>query len=115
MGLKKLAWMPLVALPLCSQPLTQIEPKAGTWKTWAISSGKDYRVPPPPDAATTKSELEWVRGQVAKIDTQVADQIGFWDAMVVRAAVESGCDVLWTEDLSDGQLIHGVRIQNPFS
>ncbi len=81
MGLKKLAWMPLIALPLCSQPpLTQIEPKAGTWKTWAISSGKDYRVPPPPDAATTKSELEWVRGQVVKIDTQVADQIAFWDA-----------------------------------
>ncbi len=80
MGLKKLAWMPLIALPLCSQPLTQIEPKAGTWKTWAISSGKDYRVQPPPDAATTKSELEWVRGQVVKIDMQVADQIAFWDA-----------------------------------
>ena len=25
-----------------------IEPQAGTWKTWFISSGKDFRVPPPP-------------------------------------------------------------------
>ena len=26
----------------------QIEPNAGNWRTWVISSGKDYRVPPPP-------------------------------------------------------------------
>ena len=28
-----------------------IEPNAGKWRTWVISSGKDYRVPPPPDVA----------------------------------------------------------------
>lgn len=49
------------------------------------------------------------------IDLHVQSQIGFWDAMVVLAAAESGCDVLWTEDLHDGQLLRGVRIQNPFS
>ena len=42
-------------------------------------------------------------------------KIGFWDAMIVLAAAESGCDVLWTEDLHDGQLLHGVRIRNPFT
>lgn len=42
-------------------------------------------------------------------------KIGFWDAMIVLAASESGCDVLWTEDLSDGQLLRGVRIRNPFA
>jgi predicted nucleic acid-binding protein len=41
--------------------------------------------------------------------------ISFWDAMIVHAAAESGCDVLWTEDLNDGQVIGGVRIRNPFS
>jgi predicted nucleic acid-binding protein len=41
--------------------------------------------------------------------------ISFWDAMVVHAAAESGCDVLWTEDLNDGQVIGGVRISNPFT
>ena len=40
--------------------------------------------------------------------------IEFWDAMVVHAAAELGCDVLWTEDLNDGQEIRGVRIRNPF-
>lgn len=41
-------------------------------------------------------------------------KVSFWDAMVVHAAAESGCDVLWTEDLNDGQVIGGVRIRDPF-
>jgi predicted nucleic acid-binding protein len=42
-------------------------------------------------------------------------RIAFWDAMIVQAAAESGCEVLWTEDLSDGRTLRGVRIRNPFS
>ena len=42
-------------------------------------------------------------------------KIGFWDAMILLAAAESGCDVLWTEDLNDGQLQRGVCIRNPFA
>src|ERR1700730_5775423 len=39
---------------------TQIEPKAGKWQTWVISSGKDFRVPPPPGHAATLDELDEV-------------------------------------------------------
>jgi hypothetical protein len=28
---------------------SRIEPNAGTWQTWVISSGRDYHVPPPRD------------------------------------------------------------------
>lgn len=42
-------------------------------------------------------------------------RISFWDAMIVVAAADTGCDVLWTEDLTDGQVLRSVRIQNPFS
>ena len=52
---------------------------------------------------------------LAAIDLHGHAKIGFWDAMVVVAAAESGCDVLWTEDLSDRQLLRGVRIRNPFT
>jgi predicted nucleic acid-binding protein len=48
------------------------------------------------------------------IDLHTDAKVGFWDAMIVLAAAESGCDVLWTEDLNDGQLLRGVRIRNPF-
>ena len=49
------------------------------------------------------------------IALQKQSKLNFWDAMVLQAAAESGCDVLWTEDLNDGQLIRGVRIRDPFS
>jgi predicted nucleic acid-binding protein len=52
---------------------------------------------------------------LAAIDLHGEARIGFWDALIVLAAAESGCDVLWTEDLSDGQLLRGVRIRNPFA
>jgi len=51
---------------------------------------------------------------LAAIALQKAARLSFWDAMVVQAAAESGCDVLWTEDLSDGQVLRGVRIRDPF-
>jgi predicted nucleic acid-binding protein len=52
---------------------------------------------------------------LAAIDLHAQAKIGFWDAMIVLAAAESGCDVLWTEDLSGGQLLRGVRIRDPFA
>src|SRR6266704_543200 len=71
-----------LALPLIAraQDTGQIEPGAGSWKTWVISSGKDFRVPPPPDAAATKAELEWLRGTIAEKDSRIAAQVKFWDA-----------------------------------
>jgi predicted nucleic acid-binding protein len=35
--------------------------------------------------------------------------------MIVIAAMDSGCDVLWTEDLTDRLLLRGVQIRNPFT
>lgn len=49
------------------------------------------------------------------IELAQQSRIAFWDAMIVHAAAESGCSVLWTEDLNDGQVIKGVRIGNPFA
>ncbi len=42
-------------------------------------------------------------------------RLGYWDGLVIRAASKSGADVLLTEDLSHGQTIEGVRIENPFA
>ena len=38
----------------------------------------------------------------------------FWDAMIIEAAAQGGCDILLSEDLSHGQVIEGVTIKNPF-
>ncbi len=60
---------------------------------------------------------------VAQVDTTAVfaaiaasrqSHISFWDALIIRAAADSGCSVLLSEDLNDGQVIEGVRVENPF-
>jgi predicted nucleic acid-binding protein len=36
------------------------------------------------------------------------------DALIVAAAIEAGCDTLYSEDMQHGQVIGSLRIQNPF-
>ncbi len=38
----------------------------------------------------------------------------FYDALILQAAIASGCSVLFSEDLQDGEVIGGVKIVNPF-
>ncbi|HEV7427479.1 MAG TPA: hypothetical protein VGQ46_14030 [Thermoanaerobaculia bacterium] len=40
-------------------------------------------------------------------------QISFWDALVIQAARGSGAAVLYSEDLSDGQIYGSIRVVNP--
>jgi len=40
--------------------------------------------------------------------------ISLWDALIVEAALRSGADRLFTEDLQHGQVIEGMRVENPF-
>ncbi len=46
----------------------------------------------------------------------ISRKYGFsiWDSLIVAAAVEAGCAKLLTEDLQHGQVVEGVRIENPF-
>lgn len=48
------------------------------------------------------------------IDIHHRYKYSFWDALIVQAAVEGNAGVLFSEDLSDGQVIGGVKIINPF-
>jgi len=69
----------LSALPAFGQSVNHsIEPNAGAWKTWSISSGSDFRVPPPPDSAATADELASM--ERLHLDASTNDQIRFWNA-----------------------------------
>ena len=48
------------------------------------------------------------------VRTCAEHQISIWDAMIVEAARLAGCRELWTEDLSDGTQLRGVKVLNPF-
>ncbi len=42
-------------------------------------------------------------------------RIKFWDALIVASAAKAGAVRLLSEDMNDGQVISGVRIENPFA
>jgi membrane-associated phospholipid phosphatase len=56
-----------------------IEPQAGSWHTWILTSGSQFRPGPPPDSAASQAELEQVRTLVGQRDAKALDQIAFWD------------------------------------
>lgn len=41
--------------------------------------------------------------------------LGWYDSMIIAAALAGKCSVLYSEDLQDGQRIESLRIQNPFA
>jgi predicted nucleic acid-binding protein len=47
------------------------------------------------------------------LDIEARYQISFWDALLVQAAQASGVEILYSEDLSDGQTYGSVRVVNP--
>ena len=48
------------------------------------------------------------------IDGNILWQVSFWDALVIAAAQKARCELLYSEDLSDGRVIDGLEVRNPF-
>jgi membrane-associated phospholipid phosphatase len=58
----------------------QIEPTAGTWKGWLMSSGDQLRPAPPPDEAATAAEHDELATIAAARDAAALETIAFWNA-----------------------------------
>ena len=73
--------------------------------------------------AATRSVDAMRRFTVVSLDSELVKEaldlgarmpISHWDALIVRAAVRGGCEVLLSEDLSRNAVIDGVRVVYPF-
>jgi len=69
-----------LALILTGLAMAQNTTAAGNWKTWIIPSGASHGVPPPPGAAETRAELDWLRAASSETDPRIVEQIRYWDA-----------------------------------
>src|SRR5262245_5252637 len=58
----------------------QIEPMAGTWKTWVLTTGSQFRLPPPPDDNASKAEIAALRVFEGQRDAAAAGLVSFWDS-----------------------------------
>ena len=65
----------------------------------------------------------FMRFPVAPITTEVMQAafatrrqfgLSYWDAAILEAGRTLGCDVVLSEDLSDGEDYAGLRVENPF-
>lgn len=48
------------------------------------------------------------------IDISIKNQLSFWDSLILSAAIQTGCIICYSEDLSNGQIVDGVKVINPF-
>lgn len=65
----------------------------------------------------------WMRFQVqditlaivtAALDLKSRYGFSYWDAAIIATALAQGCGLLYSEDLSHGQIVEGLRIVDPF-
>lgn len=51
----------------------------------------------------------------AALDLHAARSLAFYDALIVQAAIQSGCTQLLSEDLQDSLVLAGLTIVSPFT
>ena len=49
------------------------------------------------------------------IEIQEEYQLSYWDSLIIAAAEFASCDIVWSEDLNDGQCYGSVTVRNPFA
>jgi predicted nucleic acid-binding protein len=52
---------------------------------------------------------------LAAIDLHRLHSLSIWDALIVRAALISGCRILYSEDLQSGRRFENLEVVNPFA
>jgi len=80
---------------ITAQLQAQVEPGAGNWKTWFITSGKDYRLPAP---SSYKNEIAEVVDRQKNLDAKTKQQINFWNAGAPGYRWQEMMNKLWTVD-----------------
>ena len=74
--MKKILLITVAVLLMAAQLQAQMEPAAGNWKTWFITSGKAYRLPAP---ASYKNEIAQVLSAQQNLDEAGMQQILYWN------------------------------------
>jgi hypothetical protein len=62
--------------------MAQVEPGAGAWKTWVLSSGSDIQLNPPPGSAETTAEIALLKAFIreSQATPELAQQVRYWTA-----------------------------------
>ncbi|HEV7374020.1 MAG TPA: hypothetical protein VGN95_04860 [Pyrinomonadaceae bacterium] len=67
-------------VPHASARSAPVEPSAGEWKTWVITSGTQLQTPAPPSPKTTKEEVAELLSLQAQRSKSAMETIHYWDS-----------------------------------
>jgi len=93
--MKKILLILICSLYIAASMQAQTEPAAGTWKTWFISSGKDYRLAAP---SSYKNEIAEVLAIQKNLSAAVKQQITYWNAGAPGYRWQEMMNKLWAVD-----------------
>ena len=51
---------------------------------------------------------------IKAIDISIKNGLSFWDSLILSAANDTGCILVYSEDMNSGQIICGTKVLNPF-
>ena len=51
---------------------------------------------------------------LSAVDISIKTGFSFWDSLILSAANDTGCIIVYSEDMNDGQIVEGTKILNPF-
>lgn len=103
--------LPILLFMITATAEAQVEPGAGNWKPWFITSAKNYRLPSPPPA---KQELAQVVIAQRNIDSVGMRKIEYWNAGAPGYRWYHMASRLWMTDITGNgalaQLLMGTAI-----
>lgn len=97
----------VVILFVTAQLQAQVEPAAGTWKTWFITSGKAHRLPAP---SSYKEEISQVLSRQQGLDSAGLQQIIYWNAGAPGYRWQGFISKLWMNDTSNNGVLANMLL-----
>ncbi len=95
--MKKISIILIAVMITAAQLQAQVEPGAANWKTWFITSGKDYRLSAP---SSYKNEVAEIVSKQKNLDSAGWQQIMYWNAGAPGYRWQDMVLKLWMTDTS---------------
>jgi len=105
--MKKILPFFFALLFLSPQLHAQVEPEAGNWRTWFITSGKSYRLQAP---SSYKEEIAQVISIQKNLDSAGRAQIIYWNAGAPGYRWHEMMSKLWTNDISNNGVLANMLL-----
>jgi membrane-associated phospholipid phosphatase len=103
--MKSVFFLAIAILLFTQKPSAQVEPHAGSWKPWFISSVKDFRLSAP---ASNKKEIAEVLSIQQKMDANSLQQMQYWNAGAPGYRWSEIMTKLWTVDTGRYGVLAGM-------